>query len=444
MTVRKKSLASKLVAAETAVAAQDWPKAVSLVGAILEALPEGSNLPGELYPVLKQVAPHDSYLMFNLAGMKLRGAGTRRDLKGASEIYRRLALGDDLNAARASHSVLGNIAAGDYGGKADATKALRHFEQAARLGDHVSALNAAMAHRYGIGTEVDLDAAERLFRQVFSATAGQDPQTCVELAVLLVRKGTPDTLGEAYSVLIDCGDATEVLREFREVFEDSSDYWNTVDDFVEAFEKRMAQRLVMSNVLERSSAFDRMLRLGSGFPADRLCMFAEVFLGWQFVSQDPFAGQFGDWVGDVVSAEDKLFPVFGVRCPMDASDSLIVRTKSAIAKQHRDAVILPSILVNGSWNKEPGEWLGYGLLLKDGRWSEFALMPAANGFDTVLAEAGEMERAPEQYFGSKRVVDLPDGLSNWIEAGGWKSKLKRLTEECRAKTEPTVSTAPRR
>jgi hypothetical protein len=443
MAVRKKDLDSKLATAANAIAAHDWPRATSLVRSILETLPDGSNIPGELYPVLKQVAPHDNYLMFNLAGMKLHGAGTRRDLKGASEIYRRLALGEDLTAARASHGVLGNIAAGDYGGKADVAKALRHFEQAARLGDNASALNAAKAHRYGIGTEVDLDAAERLFRQVHVATAGQDPETCVELAVLLVRKG-PDGQGDAYSILIDCDEASEALREFRDSFEGSSDYWNTSEDFVEAFEKRMSQRLAMSYVFERSSAFDRTLRLATGFPTDRLCMFAEVFLGWQFVSQDPFAGQFGDWLGDIVSADDKLFPVFGIRCPMDTSDPLIVRTKSAIAKRHRDAVILPSILVNGSLEKEPGEWLGYGLLLKDGKWSKFALMPTADGFDTVLAEAGEMERAPEQYFAAKRIVDLPDDLSNWIESGGWKSKLERLTEQCRAKAELTVSQAPPR
>jgi hypothetical protein len=105
---------------------------------------------------------------------------------------------------------------------------------------------------------------------------------------------------------------------------------------------------------------------------------------------------------------------------------------------------LSSIILNGSWDNEPGEWLGYGLLLKDGKWSEFALMPAAEGFDTVLAEAGAMERDPEQYFASKRIVDLPHDLSNWVESEGWKDELERFAEECRTKSVAAASLSPGR
>lgn len=423
---RQRDYTSVFKRAEAGIASGDWLKAID---SATQLLLDPNNPPEDVkrvYSIVERVAPHSEFMMFRLAGLKLHGTGTRRDLKGATEIYRNLSKSDQLLVARCAHGVLGNIVAGDYGGKGDLGKALSHFEQAARLGSHSCALNAALAHRYGMGTPVDLESAERLFWQSYKGTVGTDPQTCIELAALLVDKGLND---DAYEILSGCTNPTDELDHFLDAFHGGG-FWDTPQEFVDAFNRRSAQRFAMLDVIARSSAIDRMLRLNMGFSVSRLCAFAEGFLGWRLDGCDVLACQFGDRVADVVTEDDKRYPVFAVRLPMDTSDPLIVRLKASIAKRHKDAVILPSMLLNGHYEDQEGEWFGYGLLLKDGKWSEFALMPSANGFDGILAEFGALERDPAAYLASKSVARLPGIVSNWMDSGAQFSDLQRAAEHC--------------
>ncbi len=424
---RRPTYAESLAAAERAAAGDDWDAASYAVADAMDRLADGGrrfDVP-RLVRIADRVAPHCPVVAMELALIKLVGRGVRPDRKGAELILRRLAHSDELHHAAMAHAHLGNVAGGDYGGKADLPRALRHFEQAARLGSPGAAYNAGVAHRYGIGTPVDLGRAERLLRQALDDTRGPltdfdygpDPGVCIELAVLIALKGEdPDESG-ALEPLDACYEPTVEIRRMRDAILGDDDVWTSGEEFARDYERRTRQRMVMHDAISRCSMFDRTFRCARDVDASRMVRFAETFMGWSLADEDPLAGRFGDRLADAVAGDGTRFPVFAVTDRIDgAPDPMMGRIKTAVAAGNRNAVLLSPFLCLVGRDPDRGALLGFGLLLKDGKWSMFTLSPG--GFDRVLAEAGEFERDHAAYIAGNRIPNLPPDLARWMLDGG--------------------------
>jgi Sel1 repeat len=199
-----------LEVAEHAVSASDWRKASTAVVEAMSVIGANARDPdfARLVRVAEKVAPYGNVVAFELAYLKLAGRGAPQDREGAELLLRRLAHSDDHHDTT-GHVLLGYIHSGDYGGNTNLSKALKHFEQAARLGSYIGAYNAGLAYRYGIAIPTDMEKAERLLRQSLDETRGPpsnyhispDPGVCLELAVLVALKGET---WEALKVLNEC------------------------------------------------------------------------------------------------------------------------------------------------------------------------------------------------------------------------------------------------
>jgi hypothetical protein len=413
--------------AERAMAASDWPAAAEFVDAALQMLRSRCPppYPARFMKLCEAVAPHHSIVAFNLAGIKLTGKFGGASFKQAVETLRRLSHGDDIHIAGMAHGVLGNIADGDYGGKPDPAKALSHFEQAARLGAPGGTYNAAMAYRYGIATAPDRATALRLFRQAYDASPGADPGVCIHLATTIAMADTAAAELEACGILDMSCEKTPEISLMLDVLHGADDRWPSAAAFAADFERRTLHRIEIDKVVARCSIFDRMLRIRN-VPARRMTCFIETFMGWKLDGTDPFAYRFGDRIADATTSDGRRIPIFAVGGQLgDEDDPMIKRIKAALAKTCRDAVLIsPFLCLAGHDDALGRRMLGYGLLLKGGRWSSFALAPG--GFDKVVAEAGDLDRDWSAYLARNGVVGLDPDLGLWMTRGGSLSDLKKM------------------
>lgn len=408
--------------AERAMADEAWSSAGELVTLAAQRVGREKDVDvARLLRLSRLVAPHDSVVAFNMACAQMTGRYGETDHKAAARELRRLSHDEDLAVAGRAHSILGSIAAGELGGKPNPAKAFSHFDQAARLDAPGAAFQAAISYRYGLGTPPDRDKALSLLRRAHSEEPGH-PGVCLELAVAIASTGTAEAQDEARRVLASASEFDAEMNAFMAVFEGDHASWKSAADFAADHERRTLHRFAMDDVIERCNMLDRMLRIRD-IPAARMAAFARIYMGWKLTAVDPFAHRFGDRIADVVTRKDARVPVFAISGMMDDDDPMIKRTKAAIAKKHKNAVLLTPYL--GFYGAPDGPtMLSSGLLLKGGKWSEFALSPG--GFDRVLDEAGSLTSDPDAYLAAHHNPELPPDLSTWMRDGGTVAELKRM------------------